>query len=461
MKIKICLWLVLGGLLFFSNPLQAETADKTCSDYTDAQKKAGFSSGSQYVEDILYPLEVPLGTKLIIKNLPDYILTIYNFAVAAAGILAVVVIMYGGLVWASSAGNEQTITSAKETILSAIIGLIIILGSYTLLNYINPQLLNLKYAEIPIIGGIPDIPCADAIDTKIYVPLIANEKNASINIGNKGCPNLKQALDVVVYNLSLLAVSEGSTRSIEGTGSRTIESQNNLRMCYCHSIMEPEKKCENFSMGMTSFDCEKDACNQAAKVCDGNNLAGPHLKGIAVDVSLYKDATRTTGLERKQKYNSTDYTPRNCQTENITCDPIVQAEQKTLKAIMLGDASLDPDPTHNTLQYHATGLKALNFEYWHYQLKDDNCSSCPIEPPTATCSGTLTCQGGVWTCFGGTMSSDEAICGVSTKPTDSCTVGNGWWCNKSTGPSGLSFCMWVCGESTQMIGESVTVPCLQ
>jgi hypothetical protein len=69
--------------------------------------------------------------------------------VSIAGILAVVVIMYGGLRWATSAGNEQTISTAKETIISAIVGLLLVLGSYVILNFINPELVNLKYAKVP------------------------------------------------------------------------------------------------------------------------------------------------------------------------------------------------------------------------------------------------------------------------------------------------------------------------
>jgi len=98
--------------------------------------------------DVPYKLETPLGAKVYVNNLADYISTIYNFALSIIGILATVAIIYGGVRWASAAGNESSITAAKETIFSALIGLIIAVGSYTILNFINPQLVNLKGANI-------------------------------------------------------------------------------------------------------------------------------------------------------------------------------------------------------------------------------------------------------------------------------------------------------------------------
>lgn len=100
------------------------------------------------VSTILYSLEAPLGDTYYVTNLNEYIVLIYKFSVSAAAILATIVIMFGGLSWAASAGNEQRITSAKETIIGAIVGLILAVGSYLILTTINPSLSSLAALNI-------------------------------------------------------------------------------------------------------------------------------------------------------------------------------------------------------------------------------------------------------------------------------------------------------------------------
>jgi hypothetical protein len=85
------------------------------------------------------------GQKTIsVPYLAEYIAAIYQYMVGIATILAIVMIMYGGFRWITAAGNPETIGRAKDTIVSAIIGLAIALGSYTILNLINPNLVEFK-----------------------------------------------------------------------------------------------------------------------------------------------------------------------------------------------------------------------------------------------------------------------------------------------------------------------------
>lgn len=122
------------------------------------------------VPDILYPLEVPIGNVFIVNNLKHYLLIVYNFAVSSAGLLATVVIMYGGFRWAISAGNQSQITKAKDAITSGIVGLIIALCSYIILFFINNSLVRLDTLNIPVINiateaeaTLIDLPvCTDA-----------------------------------------------------------------------------------------------------------------------------------------------------------------------------------------------------------------------------------------------------------------------------------------------------------
>ncbi|MBU1131243.1 pilin [Patescibacteria group bacterium] len=80
-----------------------------------------------------------------------YIQAIYKFFVGIAGIVAVFMIVFGGVIWLFSGGNATKIGQAKEIILGAIFGLLLALGSYMILNTLNPSLVNfqLQVAEVP------------------------------------------------------------------------------------------------------------------------------------------------------------------------------------------------------------------------------------------------------------------------------------------------------------------------
>lgn len=58
-------------------------------------------------------------------------------ALAFLGVVFFVLMIYGGYLWMFSMGNEQTVTKAKDVIIAAAIGLIIILMAYVITSYIG------------------------------------------------------------------------------------------------------------------------------------------------------------------------------------------------------------------------------------------------------------------------------------------------------------------------------------
>ncbi len=52
------------------------------------------------------------------------------------GVIFIVLIIYAGFNWMTASGNEDKITKARSTILHAVIGLIIIISSYVIWNFI-------------------------------------------------------------------------------------------------------------------------------------------------------------------------------------------------------------------------------------------------------------------------------------------------------------------------------------
>ncbi len=78
------------------------------------------------------------------QTIAQYIRAVFIYFIWGVGILATVMIVYGGVRWVAAAGNAARINDARETVNNAIIGLIIALTSVLLLNIINPDLTRFK-----------------------------------------------------------------------------------------------------------------------------------------------------------------------------------------------------------------------------------------------------------------------------------------------------------------------------
>ena len=78
----------------------------------------------------------------------EYIKAIYKYAIGIVGILAAVVLMFGGIKWLVAGGNAERIGDAKSWIGAALTGLVITLASYTILYTVNPDLVNFKITTI-------------------------------------------------------------------------------------------------------------------------------------------------------------------------------------------------------------------------------------------------------------------------------------------------------------------------
>jgi len=67
-------------------------------------------------------------------------LEVISWVLGLLGLAAVIMIIYGGVIWMTAAGNEERVTKAKKILKYAVIGLVIILLSYVLVNFIFSQI---------------------------------------------------------------------------------------------------------------------------------------------------------------------------------------------------------------------------------------------------------------------------------------------------------------------------------
>lgn len=93
-------------------------------------------------------------TKIDTSSIAKLASDMYRFIAGIAGIAAVIVMMAGGYIWLFAGGNASKVGEAKSLITSAVLGLFLVLGSYTILNLINPKLIQLPKIDTGTIGSI-------------------------------------------------------------------------------------------------------------------------------------------------------------------------------------------------------------------------------------------------------------------------------------------------------------------
>jgi len=143
-----------------------------------------------YTDPTDVELAIDIGGVGRVRDIGSYIALLYNYLIGVLVIVAIVMIMYGGFRWITAAGSPERIGDAKRTIVSAVIGLLLGLFSYTILNIINPATLNLGLPPIkrvrPIYFEIAPMRCQDY---KTEIECFSNEYkfNLANNYKNKGC----------------------------------------------------------------------------------------------------------------------------------------------------------------------------------------------------------------------------------------------------------------------------------
>ncbi len=126
----------------------------------------------------------------------------YKTAIVLGGIAAVLVIVIGGIMYAvSGAINKKN--KGKDIIVSAISGLVLLLGAYVILNTVNPQLTKLSNPQYATQDG---------------------EKIKGVSSFEKGSTNITGASCAQYPNLEPCEEGENPEQNVEGEWSCCVES---------------------------------------------------------------------------------------------------------------------------------------------------------------------------------------------------------------------------------------------
>lgn len=213
--------------------------------------------------------------------LGDYLNIMIRIFIGICAVLAVMMVVIGGLEYMTSAlpGNKE---HGKDRINGAIFGLLLALGSWTLLNQINPNLLK---TELTSLGGVEvEVEIMDEVET-LASALDGDSPYASGDVKTNRCPEgivktasgapacqrIAAQFDKMVADAKLQGII------ISGYGYRSIANQTGLRVQNCK--------------GNTTDRNPKPPCDPATALPGASN----HNHGLAFDLRC----TESGGTSKK------------------------------------------------------------------------------------------------------------------------------------------------------------------
>jgi hypothetical protein len=89
-------------------------------------------------QDDIFGVNVVSDANLALTNSDprETAVNIINTALGFLGLIAVVIVLYGGFMWMTAAGNEERISKAKQILTAGIIGLVIIAMAWAIASYV-------------------------------------------------------------------------------------------------------------------------------------------------------------------------------------------------------------------------------------------------------------------------------------------------------------------------------------
>ncbi len=156
---------------------------------------------AQFTPEVTYP-EIASKTVTTTTSLPEYIIYMFNLAVIIGVLIVIGVVVFGGFLYLTSAGNPSQMREAKSRIFNGFLGLIILLASYLILNTINPQLTVIRLESVEIKRGIA------LIDGNEKEYLGVDVKNIQARFGENFQPTKIEFISESLGAIKVVAYSE-------------------------------------------------------------------------------------------------------------------------------------------------------------------------------------------------------------------------------------------------------------
>ena len=195
-----------------------------------------------------------------LPNIADVVNNVYNFAFLVGGLLAFGAVVYGALRYTFSGGNESAQSDARDQITQAMLGLLLLLGAYLVLNTLSLNLTSLRLPTLKQVEGPgsseigPAAACTTCKDSPAVQTVLScmaevgrsvsattfqgSHAQSSCHFGGKSCSDGSHAIDwgfnaIKAKNLT----PEIMTVQAEGCGAN-----NNVPVsCRCETAGPPSK----------------------------------------------------------------------------------------------------------------------------------------------------------------------------------------------------------------------------
>lgn len=135
---------------------EAEDGFYSAAEHSDAEKACGRMRGTDVMgfcaPGAIATTAIGFGTVRSFANFGDFIKYMYKYGFVIVSVLGVLMIIVAGIQWLTSAGSQEKIGAAKKRIMGAVIGILILALSYTILNTINPYLVNFRLPQVWILN---------------------------------------------------------------------------------------------------------------------------------------------------------------------------------------------------------------------------------------------------------------------------------------------------------------------
>ena len=127
------------------------------------------------------------------QNLNTVVAWLYYFIVGIAGLAAFVMIVWGGIQWLTSGAIPSQASEARDKLRAAILGLLLILASFLIIQVINPQLTLLNQPGLTKFFGttpslnLPQAPGGPGPGAPACSDTIDNDGNGDIDLADPDC----------------------------------------------------------------------------------------------------------------------------------------------------------------------------------------------------------------------------------------------------------------------------------
>ena len=105
---------------------------------TGQQVLSGEAQNALTAQDAALIQASGLSTSVTFGQMIAYII---EFILSFLGVIFIILTIYAGFLWMTSAGNEEKISQAKKIMISAVIGLAIVFSAYALTYFVIDKLL--------------------------------------------------------------------------------------------------------------------------------------------------------------------------------------------------------------------------------------------------------------------------------------------------------------------------------